>query len=685
MNQRRSDLNQAKMMHEYNDTHREKFNEEIFTRRDEDIIDELEKVILSCERNTIFTLKVISFTVIDNYDTILEVLHKHEQTKGRYLKESSKNEFKESDSIFTYEGRPEDINVVRSVINIDNLNTINQKYRISVFKPFHIRIVDNLTYCTNYTESTQYTIEILSPSRFKNIEMYISYLNGELLNIISSCIESKKRNNKYDFINLKDSDIKLLAIKYLIQVKDRAEILDVFIAVPRIVNKYYFRISGNIYSAMYQIVDGSTYNNSTSNSKKHNITLKCMFMPIRLNRILTSIQSTKGEDIKTISYISRVFNKSLAVMKYILAKYGLYEGMKYMKIPDISITKYDIDDEYYYTFQKNDNIFINVPKVLFDGDHVVQSLIITIYKSITKNTTYEELFQNEFWLKSLGGEFNNYSVEKGLSVLDSLEGLYDIKIKEDLRLKPERKKNIYDILMWMFREFSNLKIKDNLDISTKKIRCAEYIASLYAMKISKGIYRILDKKGVQIESIRKAVYSDPMYLLGAISKCKLINYNNAVNDMDALVVLKCTYKGPSGLGEQNGTSIPLIYRSVHQSHLGRTDLDASSANDPGLSGSLCPLVKLYDSSFSDYQEPDFWEDEFAELTKTYKALVGRQEVINFNKKVFNDVDIEEEQIVNDSVNTFRKLISPITFVENSSQLNDNNIEYEFTVNEALIP
>ena len=44
--------------------------------------------------------------------------------------------------------------------------------------------------------------------------------------------------------------------------------------------EFYLRINGNMYSTMFQIVDGSTYNNLTSNSKYSSVTMKTMW-PVR--------------------------------------------------------------------------------------------------------------------------------------------------------------------------------------------------------------------------------------------------------------------------------------------------------------------------------------------------------------------------------------------------------------------
>ena len=91
----------------------------------------------------------------------------------------------------------------------------------------------------------------------------------------------QKIDDKYNYIPLKDSDIRLLIVDYYLEVPNpkegspRSKNLRVLIEVPKIVDKYYFRIFGNIYSSLYQVVDGSTYNNSNSaNPKSQNIAFK---------------------------------------------------------------------------------------------------------------------------------------------------------------------------------------------------------------------------------------------------------------------------------------------------------------------------------------------------------------------------------------------------------------------------
>ena len=212
-------LNQNSFLRDFNDEHREEFNPLFFYRSDDDIIQELEKVILSCQRDKHFLIKVESFEIKSGYEEILEELRLDEMNRNRNLKE---------------------------------------------------------------------------------------------------------KDNRYNYISLKDSEIKLLIINYYIRVydgnppnKDNSKRLRVLIEVPRIVDKYYFKIFGNIYSSTFQIVDGSTYNNTSSvNSKTQSVTLKTMFMAVRLYRYKKHIDTVNYGTIPCTFFLSIIFKNSFTFLAF---------------------------------------------------------------------------------------------------------------------------------------------------------------------------------------------------------------------------------------------------------------------------------------------------------------------------------------------------------------------------------
>ena len=595
-------MNQLEYIADYNRRNREPFNPQLFKRDDQLIIEELKKVILSCERNNrFFTLKVKSFEEINDYASINKILYDIESKK----KEKG----------------------------------------------------------------------------------------------------GKKKENPYEFINLKNSYIRLLCVTWYCKLNvepkketdPREDTFKVYIAVPRVVDKYYFKISGNLYFASNQIVDGSIYNNGTStNRKTETVILKSLFMPIKIYRsTVTLVDYLTGFDVKSVIFRSKIFSKIIPVLRYTFAKIGLLNTISFYGIQHLQIynevDSLNLDPDKYYVFNVND-IYIVVDKYMFNNDHVTQSFVSTIYTSVGKHTKFEEIFTNDFWLTSLGNNYNSkFSMDKAISVLDSLESLYDVKLHEILRLPEEYKKDIYHILRWLVREFSRLKLRSNLDMSTKRVRCEEYIPTLYGMKLSKGIYRISDKgKNITIAKIKQAMYTHPLVLLNAITKCSLVNYNNLVSDNDAINAIKFTFKGPAGLGESNdnpnvkskkNSSVPLVYRYVNYSQYGIIDLCSSTATDPGLTGNICPRVKLYENGFfSDYQEPNEWESEYNNLLDNYKSLVNKREIAAFKKQI-GVVDTEDIiDSLDESISVFKTLMGPVAQA-NINALNECEAEKVFFIEE----
>ena len=571
--------NQAQFIRYYNDKHREHFNDALFARSDDELIEELKKVILSCERSKYFTIKVLNFTVIDDYATMIKMLKAEEEVKHQ----SKDNEY-----------------------------------------------------------------------------------------------------NQYDYIGLKDSDIRLLVVDYFIQVpapkKDSpgSKNVRVLIMVPRYVDKYYFRIMGNYYCPKVQILDGSTYNNSGSTSKCQNVTFKSLFMATRIFRYTVDVSFLNfesGESRSAVYYNSAIFNKKVPVMKYILAKYGLFRTLQAFGIPEIYISNEDPHREDYYTLCKG-NIYISIPRFLFDNDHVTQSLVYTIYMSVNgkEGVKANDIWSTAYWLRSLGESYSNKSVEKGESVLESLESIYDIPTKEALRLPEIYKKDIYCVLIWIIREFGILSQTDNLNVSTKRRRLASYCAALYGMKLSSGMFTFSGEKNIQVSQIEKRIHTFPDYLLKAIAKDRTINNRSSVNDLDSFSALKWTFKGIQGMGETKESTVPDPYRQAHPSHLGRIDLDSSSNGDPGMSGMLCPMSKTFDNYFSDFTEPNLWREEVRCLLRQYRKIKGTKEILKMKEVIGLTPNLGENGVLEEDINVVENMIIPLVMDVDRSMIDVSKVE-----------
>ena len=593
-------MNQSKRIAEYNDIARPKFNQELFVRHDDDIINAIKNIILSIQRDSTFTIKVLNFEVIDDYDDINHILWQYE------------------DSIINKKSKKDDSSDTKK----------------------------------------------------------------------KSTSKKSKKDNQWEFINLKDSDIKLLKVEYFIQIYEKkdglvSDTVTVYIAIPRVIHKFYYRINGNIYSAMYQIVDASTYNNTNSNSKKQTVTFKVAFAAIRTYRFNGSLKDIDGNSISCVYFMGNLFKKTILMMKYIFAKKGYYETLNFFGTESVKL----VTEEQLSFINKDDNyifpckdFYIVCPKFIYNNCFVTQSIIYTIYSVATssKEINYNNIFSHDIWISSLGSEFSSKNIntlDKGRAILDSLQMVYDIDTKNDLKLDDFNKEDIYCVLRWIMYEFNALRNKDNLDISIKKVRYAEYIAALYADKLARGIFRLSDKADkATLNDVRRSIQIAPMYLLNAITRCQLVTYKGCANDLDSLFALKYTYKGVSGIGEKSN-AIPASYRQIHPSYLGRVDLDSSSPSDPGVSGTICPLSSIHNSYFKEFKEPNTWQESRCKMLNQYREMQSKVTMCsiidmvkgNKNETVVNGVS---NNLLPDCIDLYGNIINYCSYVDNQSTFMD---------------
>ena len=166
------------------------------------------------------------------------------------------------------------------------------------------------------------------------------------------------------------------------------------------------------------------------------------------------------------------------------------------------------------------------------------------------------------------------------------------------------------------------------------------------------------------KDVTRVIDTPPNYILKNINAANLVDYVDLVNDNDAELALSYTYKGISGLGDQgSGSAVPLIYRSVDPSHLGKVDLDSSSASDPGLSGIICPMAKVYDGSFSDYQEPNGWRQFYAETMTELNDMYHMKQAIDIRKKFGLTYDYVKEEMVRETIDSYQRLIPAIIDID----------------------
>ena len=441
--------------------------------------------------------------------------------------------------------------------------------------------------------------------------------------------------NKYDYINLKDTDIILLEVNYYLEINGQSERFPVYIQVPRIVDKYYIRVDGVTYSAMFQIVDGSTYNNTGAKGKKTPVVqFKSLFRPYINYRNKKSLTTVNDGTIDCMFFESAVINdkQKVATALYFICKFGWFGAMNYLGIQGVLLTDLPYNSPEYYCFEVNDGCYISCPKAFYDSNHVLQSFIYTtIMYAAEEERSINAIQDTRTWLSKLVYPYGNrnakrppnYSLDdearKGMVILDQFEHMYDLITMSVIHLPYNDKSDIFAILRWIMYEFKALRAKSNTDITTKRLRFEEYIAAIYANAlVTSLITRTSDLKGLNLKKLKQTVNIKSDWIINNIKNENLIAYNDAVNDDDILYGMKYTYKGISGIGTKKSSAVPVEYRMVYATQMGIVDIDSSSNSDPGMSGTMCPYVHLNpDGTFTDFEEPNSWRDSNAALINEF--------------------------------------------------------------------
>lgn len=486
----------------------------------------------------------------------------------------------------------------------------------------------------------------------------------EVRKILYELENGKNRKNKridyniHDYINLKDSDIILLEVNYHVEVAENKVDGSVFIDIPKVINKYYFKISGTIYSTLYQIADASTYNNN-GKKKSRSVSFRQEFQKHVVYEKKCTIDMLKYNDdgsteeipVSAINYTTDLFGVNISVCKYFLAKFGIAKTINYLRLYEIYITEdkpYKPNDQF-IVFTKN-NIYVSVPFMIWDNSPVTQSFIYTIITNISlkKCIELDRFFAVEYWLTVLGMDFKNKSIEKGYAMLDSTERNYSLIMKESLKLPNQDKETLLDVLRWEMYEFDALYNKDNYDMSFKKLRMSSYIAGFYAAKLTKNLISAINGiNNINIDKVFKALKINHEFILDSLKRSNLVSYKNNTNDDDIFSVLKYTFKGSSGIGENKASAVPMKYRLANPSHIGKVDCDTSPAGDPGMTGLICPYAELYDGMYlSNYKEPDSWRevqdkliDEYRKVYSTASIFKTKEELLgtSYGREMINDI------------------------------------------------
>lgn len=414
------------------------------------------------------------------------------------------------------------------------------------------------------------------------------------------------------------------------------------ILVPKMIDGY-FHMNNKRAKPIWQLLEASVY------TQRGRITLKSR-MPLCIYKqthrpmfdideqphtfpqysILmdTTSKRRRGPKMKA----SKKSSKFLNPMLILVTKVGIYDAIAFFGLKDaitiVQKVKEKHRDKFYYF--PLDELYIKVSKDMFDNVELVQSLTGMIYNLSNRDhpVTWETLFDKEYWICRMG-LVGSMAKDKSLTAFKDKGHttllMFERHLKEltirSLRLPDAYKENIYCVLRWMMTDYDELKKKDNIDVTTKRIRKNEYIVdSTLGRKISEMINALIPKLSDSRQNDMNALlelfnYSSCIILNGLRNLSDLVKNDFVLNDCSMLLDLAYSTKGPEALGEKTSKNVVLKMRDIHPSYVGIIDPNCTSNSDIGMSGSFTPFVHIYDNF---YFTPD-WEPSTA-LYDSYKAV-----------------------------------------------------------------
>lgn len=402
-----------------------------------------------------------------------------------------------------------------------------------------------------------------------------------------------------------DGTVKMVSKKYtkniLIPIKD---------------DDGYYMLKGKRYILMYQLVDSTTY--STSNS----VVLKSI-MPITCKRKSKVIYDVDRNPYTVPIYFTNIFKNEINMLLLFFAKMGFIETLIYLSVEKVITLSMNLDDDLdkYLYFKVSQDAFIKVNKFAFDECVEVRSIIGMMLDIVNNRASVENMVDKNFWLEKLGHQPNiqqpAFKRAKAKNLLLSVDRMMDMTTRRVLNISVDHKDSMYSALRWMFMNYNDLKSKRIMDITNKRLRDNEYIASLMTRELSNTLYRIMSKvrkpQSRNLNTLEELFSFRGDILINNLYNSGLFKFDDVVNDMDFWNKLKYTIKGPNSQGGSSGKTIATCQRGIDPSFVGRIDLNVVGNSDPGATGVLTPFIETHGLNISDKKEPEMKQFELLQI------------------------------------------------------------------------
>lgn len=456
----------------------------------------------------------------------------------------------------------------------------------------------------------------------------------------------KEQEQKYIFIN-DNRNIELI-LEFEISAFDKKTnkvkklIINKKILLPILDKDGYYLLKGKKYYLIYQLLESSTYNTMKGVIVKS-------FLPISVGREIDTLKEVvTGKTYNVNIYTINMFKKERDILLFYFSEYGFEATLNFFSVEHLihikegeveSDKKVPKNDKLYY-FKINNNLYLEVDKEFFENYKYVRSMTKMIMQMYNSKTTYHQVFDKNYYTTIIGlGQSTSKAIDgldKGKTTMSFFKRMLDINTQLILKLDYENKRDIFALLRCIIMNFDAFRTKDNLDLSTKRLRDVEVIGAQFTTLLSKRFNRIISQKTITLESLMQLFAFPGNNLITVLLKSGLLCYDGKMNDLDVLNKMKYTLKGNNSHGNKNTKSVNDKYRSLDPSKLGRLSILSYSATDPGMAGLTTLMCETNGLNFSSEHEPEDFLPGFQMDVKRYvENNFGDEEIFICD---FNDED-----------------------------------------------
>ena len=396
---------------------------------------------------------------------------------------------------------------------------------------------------------------------------------------------------------MEESRLDLIIAKFRLEAEGETKELTFMQYFPKLVDDFFFHLSGNRYFALYQLSDKSFYSTSKG------LFLKTLLMPLGIKFEDVEFMGESGETYKGLEYKLDPFRGKGSDVKNMLLYYFVEYGdsaIDYIFNQQDSEEKlvffeeHDEDIEYEgydsYKIKKGFSFFF-LKEATEDQNFV--NLLCTLMRAVRGTRKgLDTLFTDTNYLKKRILNTTATNTTKADKAILSIKRILDEVTKEKLvqgGIEPEYTENTFAIAKYMAWNFTDLIKLDTVSLENRRLRLFEYMVYPLLNKLSDATYRILNSRNLtmkRLENVFSAIR--PGFIIKNLVTNELLRYHNATSTLEMFsVALRYSARGPQALTG----GVLLKFRAVHPSYVGLLSLSFASASDPGVTGTFCPLTK----------------------------------------------------------------------------------------------